>query len=107
MIVFYEEIKPIVKEKEKELHYETLTKYSFLEEGKFVKVYIPIEGIGQHPDDKIHARFLDRSFEIKINDFKGKNWIFAVPKTQCQILVKDSKMLKKGDKLIIKLGKIA
>jgi hypothetical protein len=53
-----------------------------------VKVYIPIEGIGAHTEDKIHARFLDRSFEIKIFDFKGKNWIFAVPKTQCQILVK-------------------
>ena len=88
ILIFYEDIKPIIKEKEKEVQFETLNKYSFLEEGKFVKVYIPIEGIGAHPDDKIHSRFLDRSFEIKIFDFKGKNWIFAVPKTQCQILVK-------------------
>jgi len=44
---------------------------------------------------------------VKILDFKGKNWIFAVPKTQCQILIKESKVIKKDDKLIIKLGKIA
>lgn len=52
-------------------------------------------------------RFLDRSFEVKIYDFNGKNWIFAVPRTQCQILVKESKLIKKGDKLIVKIGKVA
>ncbi len=107
IFVFYEGIKPVIKEKEKELHFDSLTKYSFVDDKKHVKVYVPLEGIGQHPEDKIHSRFLDRSFEVKIFDFKGKNWIFAVPKTQCQILIKESKVLKKDDKLIIKLGKIA
>ena len=107
VFVFFEGIKPVIKEKEKELNFDSLTKYSFLDDKKHVKVYVPLEGIGQHPEDKIHSRFLDRSFEVKIFDFRGKNWIFAVPKTQCQILIKDSKVLKKDNQLIIKLGKIA
>lgn len=72
-----------------------------------MKVYIPLEGIGKLSEDKIHSRFLDRSFEVKIYDYNGKNWIFAVPKTQCQIFIKESKVIKKDNQLIVKLGKIA
>lgn len=68
--------------------YETITKYSFLDDEKKVKVYIELPGIGNVPADKIHSRFLDRSFEVKIHDYNGKNWIFAVPMTQCQIRTK-------------------
>jgi len=50
---------------------------------------------------------LDRSLEIKINGYNGKNWIFAVPKTQCQVLVKISKVVQKADRLIIWVGKMA
>ena len=45
--------------------------------------------------------------EIKIHDYNGKNWIFAVPRTQCSVLVKTSKVLKKADKLIVCIGKMA
>lgn len=53
-----------------------------------MKVYLELQGIGKIPDSNIHSRFLDRSIEIKIYDYKGKNWIFAVPKTQCQVNTK-------------------
>lgn len=33
--------------------------------------------------------------------------MFAVPKTQCCILVKSSKVVAKADKLIVSLGKMA
>jgi hypothetical protein len=78
-----------------------------LEEKNHVKVYIELEGIGKVPDANIHSRFLDRSVEVKILDYKGKNWIFAVPKTQCQVNVKDSKIMKKDNKIIVRIGKIA
>lgn len=71
------------------------------------RVYLPLNGIGSLPADKIVSRFLDRSFEIRIHDYQGKNWIFAVPKTQCHILTKTSKVTQKSDKLIISLGKYA
>jgi calcyclin binding protein len=70
-------------------------------------VYIPLPGIGSIPAENITSRFLDRSFEVKIRNYNGKNWIFAVPKTQCQILVKKSKVAQKADKLIVSLGKMA
>lgn len=63
--------------------------------------------IGAHPADKITSRFLDRSFEIRINEFNGKNWIFAVPKTQCLILTKSSKITVKPNKIIVSLAKMA
>ena len=71
------------------------------------RVYIPLDDIGKLPSENITSRFLDRSFEIKIHNYKGKNWIFAVPKTQCHILVKNSKVTQKDNKLIVSLGKIA
>lgn len=59
------------------------------------------------PPENIVTRFLDRSFEIKVHGYEGKNWIFAVPKTQCCVLVKTSKVVQKPDKLIVSIGKIA
>ncbi len=72
-----------------------------------VRVYLPLPGIGSVPAESITSRFLDRSVEIKIHGYNGKNWIFAVPKTQCCVLVKTSKVTQKADKLIISLGKMA
>lgn len=37
LYVFYEGIKPIIKEVEKEIKYESISKYSYLDEKKFVK----------------------------------------------------------------------
>ena len=71
------------------------------------RVYLPLPGIGSIPNENITSRFLDRSVEIKIHDYNGKNWIFAVPKTQCQVLVKTSKVTQKTDKLIVSIGKMA
>jgi hypothetical protein len=45
--------------------------------------------------------------EIRIHDYKGKNWIFAVPKTQCSVLVRTSKVAQKTDKLIVSVGKMS
>ena len=71
------------------------------------RVYLPLPDIGSIPKENITSRFLDRSLEIKIHGYNGKNWVFAVPKTQCQILVKTSKVVQKADRLIIWVGKIA
>ena len=70
-------------------------------------MYIELEGIGNLDKDKISSRFLDRSLEVKIHDYQGKNWVFAVPKTQCCILVKKSKVVQKPNKLIVHIAKMA
>jgi calcyclin binding protein len=64
-----------------------------------------MEGIGKLPRANIEDRFLEWSIEVKIHDYKGKNWIFAVPKTQCLIRPKESKIIQKENKLIISIAK--
>lgn len=44
---------------------------------------------------------------MRVHGYNGKNWLFAVPKTQCSILVKSSKVLQKPNKLIVSIAKIA
>lgn len=101
-------IKAISKEKvTSDTKYESITKYSFLDDKKKVKVYLELEGIGEVSADNIYSRFLERSFEVKIHDYKGKNWIFAIPKTSSMIKISESKIIQKKDKIIISIGKIA
>jgi CS domain len=69
------------------------------------RVTLEITGIGKHPKEKFESRFLDRSFEIKIVDFIGKNYSFAVPKLANQIIPEQSKWWTKDNKVIIKLKK--
>ena len=46
-----------------------------------------LAGLKDHPADKIKIEFpSNRSFSVEVVDFKGKNWQFAVPKTQCRIV---------------------
>jgi calcyclin binding protein len=61
--------------------------------------------VGRLPRANIVERFLEWSFEVKIHDLKGRNWIFAVPKTQCLYRPKESKVIQKENKLIIVLAK--
>ena len=59
----------------------TLTKYSFYESGsKYVKVLLDLKNIKTHDPAKIKIEFAKRSFSVKIFDFNGKNYQFAVPK---------------------------
>lgn len=44
---------------------------------------------------------------MKIHGLNGKNYIFAVPKTQCIVRPKDSTVIQKENKLIISIGKNA
>ena len=72
----------------------------------YPRIYIDLPGIGELPENAIQSRFLERSVEIKIHGYNGKNYIFAVPKTQCMIKVDESKVIQKKDKIIISLGKL-
>lgn len=44
---------------------------------------------------------------MRIHDYKGKNWVFAVPRTQCHVKVAGCKVTQKKDKLIITIKKVA
>lgn len=90
------------------LKYRSITKYTYFESGtKWVKVLLSdLADLGDHPKDKIKIEFpTNRSFSVKVEDFKGQNWSFAVPKTQCRILPQACTYTFKSSGLQISLRK--
>ena len=56
-----------LKEEKKEVSYEALKKFSFFESGEWwVKVHVPIEGVGELKKEKIEVEFKERSFDLRI-----------------------------------------
>ena len=55
--------------------------------------------------EQIESRFLEKSFEVKIRGYKGKNYVFAVPKTQCSLDPAKSSVTKKPHKLVVNIQK--
>lgn len=89
------------------LKYKTLTNYSFWVANKqIVKVRVPLKGIENLPKENIKSTFSESSFEVKINNLNGLNYMFAVPRLDAQIVPDKSEALtdKEGN-LIIRLRK--
>jgi len=40
-----------------------------------------LKNIGSVPKENFSARFLERSFELKIRNYNGKNWNFGIGRT--------------------------
>ena len=72
----------------------------------YKRIVVELKGLGKLPADNIRPRFFERSFEIKIYDYSGKNWVFGIGRTQCAINIEGSKILVKGDKLLVTLRKV-
>jgi hypothetical protein len=60
-----------------------------------LRIYIELDGIGKVPPENIVERFLEWSIEVRIYNYNGKNLVFAVPKTQCLLRPKESKVIQK------------
>ena len=89
--------------------YKTLTKYTFYESGeKYVKVLLDFPDAKKLlTKEQIQCTFENRSFEILINDYKGENFKFAVPKLHCRILPPDCSFNFKSNNVQITLRKKA
>jgi len=86
--------------------YESITKYTFYEASeKTVRVILEIKNIHKHPKELFTSRFFEKSMELKIHDFNGKNYIFAVPRLQYKINPDNCTVVIKEDKLNINLRK--
>jgi hypothetical protein len=57
--------------------------------------------IGTIPKENITCTFLEQSFELKVHDYKNKNWQFAVPRTEDHLNPEKSKLIIKDDELQI------
>jgi hypothetical protein len=84
----------------------SLAKYSYYESGKkWVKVLLDFKDIKNHPADKVTVEFKPRSFTVRVMEFKGQNYQFQVPKTQCAIVPEECSHTIKSDTIQISLRK--
>ncbi|CEM02381.1 unnamed protein product [Vitrella brassicaformis CCMP3155] len=88
------------------LHYTTISTFTWEDASDTVRVKVPLDGIGKHPRDKIISEFEERSCQLFILDFNGKNYRFRVPKLQCKIDAAASKHVVKESRVTLFLRKV-
>ena len=87
-------------------NYKILTKYSFSESGKYVKVLFDFpDAKNLIKKEQVQTNFEKRSFEIMIAGYKGENFKFAVPKLQCRICPPDCSWSLKSNNVQVSLRK--
>ena len=70
------------------------------------RVLLDLKGIEKVDLSNITARFFERSFELKIRNYEGKNWLFGIGKTHYKINPEQCKFTVKPNKIYITLRKI-
>ncbi|XP_042477443.1 calcyclin-binding protein-like [Macadamia integrifolia] len=84
------------------INYVTLGSFSWDQDGDKVKIYVSLEGVDE---EKVESSFKPTSFDIKFHDVQGKNYRYAVPKLNKEIVPEKSKMVVKPNRVIITLIK--
>lgn len=86
--------------------YETITEYSWEDhDSEWVKVFVPLEGIGKIPSRNIQAKFGVRQFELLIEDYQGKNLRFACSKTHAEMDVAECKHVVRNNRVNLLIRK--
>ncbi|KRW98883.1 HSP20-like chaperone [Pseudocohnilembus persalinus] len=99
-------VKVVEQQDTSNIQYTTIEKYTFYEyDENRVRVVLELPEVGKIGKDNIQARFFQRSFEIKIHNYKGKNLRFGSGKTQCKIDPDQSRFMLKDNKIIISIRK--
>ncbi|KAK6932209.1 CS domain [Dillenia turbinata] len=84
------------------LNYVTLPSFSWDQDDEKVKIYVSLEGVNQ---EKMETTFKPMSIDIKFHDVQGKNYQFALPKLNKEILPEKCKVLVKPSRVVITLFK--
>ncbi|THU51116.1 hypothetical protein C4D60_Mb06t27640 [Musa balbisiana] len=82
--------------------YVTLGSFSWDQDNDKIKIYISIEDAEQ---EKVDTVFKPMSVDIKFHDIHGKNYRFAIPKLNKEILPEKCKLVVKPNKVIVTLVK--
>lgn len=82
--------------------YTPLPGFSWDQDNDKVKIYISLEGI---VEEKVEADYKQLSIDIKFHDVKGKNYRFAIPKLNKEIVPEKCKLLVKPTRAVITLYK--
>ncbi|XP_074269592.1 uncharacterized protein LOC141592714 [Silene latifolia] len=82
--------------------YSTLPSFSWDQDRDKVKIYLSLEGV---QEEKIERNIKQRSVEFKFHDVQGKNYQFAIPKLNKEIIPESCKVVIKPTRVIITLVK--
>ncbi|CAD8074762.1 unnamed protein product [Paramecium sonneborni] len=93
------------QQKDQEILYQGITKYAWDQEGNKVKVFLNLEGIGQHPKENITSQFTSNSVDVKIKGFKGLNQRFSIKKTFDELKDKECSIKVTNNSIVLNLIK--
>ena len=72
----------------------------------FVTVYVPLPGVGGIDRSSITCNFTDSSFDLVVDDLKGKSYRLFKDNLEKDIDPDKSKIVIKADKILVKLAKV-
>eukprot|EP00877_Chromochloris_zofingiensis_P003744 jgi/Chrzof1/13370/Cz07g30150.t1 len=88
------------------VQYQTIFDYQFLDDGKVVKIYIPLEGVGNLASDCIKTNFTEMQMEVLIQNYKPKTVMrLAVKGLHSAIDPEQSKHRQLANKVVVTLSK--
>lgn len=86
--------------------YETITTYTWEDhDGNIVKVLLPLEGVGKLPPGAVRSQFGERSFEVLVDGYYGKNLRFATWKTHGEMNPDECKHMVRANRVTLVLKK--
>ncbi|XP_048188313.1 calcyclin-binding protein-like [Perognathus longimembris pacificus] len=78
-----------------------ISNYGWDQSNKFVKIYITLTGVHQVPNENVQVHFMDRSFDLLVNNLNGKNNSMIVNNLLKPISVEGSSRKVKTDTVLI------
>ncbi|KAJ4982177.1 hypothetical protein NE237_033014 [Protea cynaroides] len=84
------------------INYVTLGSFSWDQDSDKVKIYLFLEGVDQ---EKVESSIKPIALDIKFHDVQGKNYRYAIPKLNKEIVPEKTKVVVKPNKVIITLVK--
>ena len=88
-----------------EYHKSNITSYAFLDDGRKVKVYITLEGVGEkcNADEDVTLEFTEESFCLVVKNYEEQERCLSFGKLSG--LISDAKFKLKPDKIMLTLTK--
>lgn len=87
-------------------NYETITSYTWEDANDTtVKVLVPLDGVGKLEPEKVRVNFGQRSFELLVDGYNGKNMRFACNKTHGFITPEECKHVVRSNRVNLVLRK--
>eukprot|EP01065_Artemidia_motanka_P039200 TRINITY_DN48072_c0_g1_i1.p1 TRINITY_DN48072_c0_g1~~TRINITY_DN48072_c0_g1_i1.p1 ORF type:complete len:292 (+),score=109.16 TRINITY_DN48072_c0_g1_i1:57-878(+) len=86
------------------ISWQTITKFAWDQTDRFVKVYVDLPGVGS--SERSYCHFQQGSFDFRAVGVSGKSFRLAVHSLCEAINVKESSVLVKADKFVLRIAKL-